>query len=456
MLWIDLLGLTSPPEKKVGQKASQGIDELPYERKNKLTGVQSIGISSLELVNLKSRSRLSLGAIKDKSGIKGVVKVRNSYKDLFDTEVEDQNKQTKLLKSPTRNGVVNGKNVERNESCVVVSDTQQTQVAPAEAVSHENWVACDRCNAWRLLPIGITAVNLPENWWCSKSTWLPGKNYCDVSEDETTQAVREMNFKISSLNHVIGDTYHANSNANSETLSNGWKKNKYRPKGGNFSQATRNDCNGDYVEADNSNLRCMLDINKVNKRVGPVNIQQILDPDCDPAINLVGDGNPVTRGNRRTLRVDPINILPVRSALEDTFYRGDYYNYTTMWANDADVMKALDVGEGMVKEWLLCNLDIKYNYGKPSMPQYEFNVRSSVAYHERLTKRNCRALIFRIWFQDKLDLKNSPRAFFWLKLRVRGFRKVDLLFSRNLVVYWISQYKLRNDGLAKFLERESD
>ncbi|GJV04027.1 putative reverse transcriptase domain-containing protein [Tanacetum coccineum] len=173
------MNLHGAVKKKVGRKVSQGIDELPFERKNKLTGVQSTGISSSELVKLKSRFRLSLGAIKDKSGIKGIVKVRNSYKDLFDTEVEDQNKQTKLLKSPTRNGVVNGKNVERNKSCVFVSDTKQTQVAPAEAVSHENWVACDRCNAWHLLPIGITATNMLENWWCSKSTWLPGKNYCD-------------------------------------------------------------------------------------------------------------------------------------------------------------------------------------------------------------------------------------------------------------------------------------
>ncbi|GKC94596.1 hypothetical protein Tco_1160038 [Tanacetum coccineum] len=40
-----------------------------------------------------------------------------------------------------------------------------------------------------------------------------------------------MNFKISSQNHVIGDTYHANSNANSETLPDGWKKNKSRHEG---------------------------------------------------------------------------------------------------------------------------------------------------------------------------------------------------------------------------------
>nr|GFB08094.1 cullin, conserved site-containing protein [Tanacetum cinerariifolium] len=75
---------------------------------------------------------------------------------------------------------------EVKESCAVVSDTQQTQVPPVEAASHEYWVACDQCNVWRLLSIGITAANLSKNWWCSRSTWLPGKNYCDVSEDETT------------------------------------------------------------------------------------------------------------------------------------------------------------------------------------------------------------------------------------------------------------------------------
>nr|GEW21656.1 hypothetical protein [Tanacetum cinerariifolium] len=223
-------------EKKVGRKVSQGINELPSKRKNKLTSVQSTGISSSELVKLKSRSRLSLGAIKDKSSIKGIVKVWNIYKDLFDTEVEDQNKQTNLIKSPICNGIVNGKNVKRNESCTVMSDTQQTQVAPTEAVSRENWVACDQCNVWRLLPIGITVADLPKKWWCSKSTWLHGKNYCDVSQDETTQGVHEMNFKISSQNHVIGDTYHTNSNANFETMPNGWKTNKSRPKGSNSKQ----------------------------------------------------------------------------------------------------------------------------------------------------------------------------------------------------------------------------
>nr|GEY72287.1 cullin, conserved site-containing protein [Tanacetum cinerariifolium] len=166
----------SEKEKKVDRKVSRAIDELPSERKNKLTGIQSTGISSSD----------------------------------------------------------KWKNVERNETYAVVSDAQQTEVAPAEAASHDNWVACDQCNA-------------------------PGKNYCDVSQDETTQAVHEMKFKISSQNHVIGDTYHTNSNANSNTMPNGSKKNKSRPEGSNSSQ----------VET----LHSSMDSRQKRKRLSEANMQ---------------------------------------------------------------------------------------------------------------------------------------------------------------------------------------
>ncbi|GKF15474.1 hypothetical protein Tco_0056936, partial [Tanacetum coccineum] len=109
-----------------------------------LRDMTSVFVPGDRLLSPLNESLLCLtkvGAIKDKSCMKGIVKVRNSYKDLYDTEVEDQNKPTKVVESPTRNGVVNGKNVEGNKSCAVVSDTQQTEVAPAEAASHDNWVA---------------------------------------------------------------------------------------------------------------------------------------------------------------------------------------------------------------------------------------------------------------------------------------------------------------------------
>ncbi|KAK9077226.1 hypothetical protein SSX86_005563 [Deinandra increscens subsp. villosa] len=159
-------------------------------------------------------------------------------------------------------------------------------------------------------------------------------------------------------------------------------------------ESTKNNCKGEYANANQNNLRCMADITEVNKRVEDINIEQILDPDCDSKTNVVRDRNPKRIPSRRYLRRDSIRMLPTRQSLKDVFCRGDLYKYASMWANDKNVQKALGIREGTVREWSLCNPDMTYSYGKPSMPAYDFNVQSSVGYHANLTKRNCRALIF--------------------------------------------------------------
>ncbi|XP_037496305.1 cysteine-tryptophan domain-containing zinc finger protein 7 isoform X2 [Jatropha curcas] len=53
----------------------------------------------------------------------------------------------------------------------------------------ENWVCCDSCQKWRLLPYGTKPEQLPEKWLCSMLNWLHGMNHCDISEEETTKAV---------------------------------------------------------------------------------------------------------------------------------------------------------------------------------------------------------------------------------------------------------------------------
>ncbi|XP_047316620.1 cysteine-tryptophan domain-containing zinc finger protein 3-like isoform X3 [Impatiens glandulifera] len=57
----------------------------------------------------------------------------------------------------------------------------------------EYWVGCDKCQKWRLLPLGIYPNSLPEKWLCSMLDWLPGMNRCSVSEEETTKAVTAHN-----------------------------------------------------------------------------------------------------------------------------------------------------------------------------------------------------------------------------------------------------------------------
>lgn len=155
-------------------------------------------------------------------------------------------------------------------------------------------------------------------------------------------------------------------------------------------ESTQKNCNGEYANANRSNLPCMAGITEVNKRVEDINIHQILDPDCDSKTNLVRDGNPRRRRSRKSLR----RVLRAQHSLKDVSCRDDNYKYATIWANNRNVMKELNVHEGTVKEWSLCNTDMTYNYGKPSMPAYKFDVQNSVIYHANLTKRNCRALIF--------------------------------------------------------------
>ncbi|XP_042475090.1 cysteine-tryptophan domain-containing zinc finger protein 7-like isoform X2 [Macadamia integrifolia] len=60
---------------------------------------------------------------------------------------------------------------------------------PPSVVIKENWVACDKCQTWRLLPFGVEPTVLPEKWLCSMLDWLPGMNRCDFSEEETTRAL---------------------------------------------------------------------------------------------------------------------------------------------------------------------------------------------------------------------------------------------------------------------------
>lgn len=50
-----------------------------------------------------------------------------------------------------------------------------TSDAPATisaSVIKENWVFCDLCQTWRLLPYGTNPDNLPKEWQCSMQVWL--------------------------------------------------------------------------------------------------------------------------------------------------------------------------------------------------------------------------------------------------------------------------------------------
>ncbi|XP_016650371.1 PREDICTED: uncharacterized protein LOC103333882 [Prunus mume] len=67
-----------------------------------------------------------------------------------------------------------------------------TPAAGPPALIEDNWVCCDKCQKWRLLPHGTNPDNLPEKWLCSMLNWLPGMNRCSVSEEETTEKTKAL------------------------------------------------------------------------------------------------------------------------------------------------------------------------------------------------------------------------------------------------------------------------
>ncbi|KAJ8443557.1 hypothetical protein Cgig2_017040 [Carnegiea gigantea] len=68
-------------------------------------------------------------------------------------------------------------------------------VLPTEnalSIPMDDWVMCEKCKKWRLLPFGRNPDLLPKKWICKMLDWLPGMNKCSVTEEETTNALYSM------------------------------------------------------------------------------------------------------------------------------------------------------------------------------------------------------------------------------------------------------------------------
>lgn len=66
-------------------------------------------------------------------------------------------------------------------------------VGPPYVLVMDNWVGCDKCEKWRLLPPGVDEGHLPPQWRCKMLDWLrEGMNNCNVPEEVTTKETRAL------------------------------------------------------------------------------------------------------------------------------------------------------------------------------------------------------------------------------------------------------------------------
>ncbi|KAI4298586.1 hypothetical protein L6164_032126 [Bauhinia variegata] len=148
--------------------------------------------------------------------------------------------------------------------------------------------------------------------------------------------------------------------------------------------AAKTSCNASYVNVDPENVECLDNLGAIEDCLSKLNFAQILEPSCYP---LLSPKQNVIKWDRRFPEEDAIETLMSngsRPHYPELWCRVQNYIPSYIWANDKGVQDALRVQNGTVEEWVRCNNSLSYTY----------NVNSSVAYHQNLTKSTYRALIY--------------------------------------------------------------
>ncbi|KAI7741616.1 hypothetical protein M8C21_024041, partial [Ambrosia artemisiifolia] len=160
--------------------------------------------------------------------------------------------------------------------------------------------------------------------------------------------------------------------------------------------SVKENCNEDYFEVDPNNSLCIHDLEVVDKCLERINTAQILEPSCDTANTLKFD--PFKRGLKalEKMSMDMLSLprVPKQWCRVFTSIMDDNHIYSYYWANNIDVREALHVREEFRNiEWVRCNDSLRFSYDKEAV-SYTHNVLSTVGYHQRLSNKHCRALIY--------------------------------------------------------------
>ncbi|XP_051127848.1 cysteine-tryptophan domain-containing zinc finger protein 3-like isoform X2 [Andrographis paniculata] len=206
------VGLNSTSHKSNGL----GKPRLSLDGKNKLKGSQTSGKSALKAESLRNDDcdipQNNCSGKKDGHNLqfsqKDTVQKRLNHMDNPKNSVEKPSSSSRPKNSSLGSAkakATSGNHMKARSSSEKYVDKATTAVQPVDppvaaidatgvepVIIEDNWVGCDVCQKWRLLPYGVQSNQLPDKWVCSMLDWLPGMNSCEISEDETTKAVQDL------------------------------------------------------------------------------------------------------------------------------------------------------------------------------------------------------------------------------------------------------------------------
>lgn len=156
----------------------QGKKKFSLEGKHKSKGRQSNSKLTSNLADESLRSGVCKLKSK-KTAQKDVAKLRASYDDILDIRSGHMANQMNPLERPSGDRVkdynletVKEKEAMNDGPCTQGFSSEMELASVAPLIIEENWVQCDSCEKWRLLPYGTKPDQLPDNWLCSMLNWL--------------------------------------------------------------------------------------------------------------------------------------------------------------------------------------------------------------------------------------------------------------------------------------------
>lgn len=154
------------PNQKVGLSCTQ--NKLPLDEKTKSKGRQSVSQLTSHLIDERFRSD---NILKSKEGPqKNVAKLPAGSEDMHDFRLQRSANKMDALERSSRDCMTKDQKIEMVKEKDVTDDIAQPGGQASESV--DEWVQCDSCDTWRLLPYGVKSEQLPDNWLCSMLDWL--------------------------------------------------------------------------------------------------------------------------------------------------------------------------------------------------------------------------------------------------------------------------------------------
>ncbi len=134
----------------------------------------------IQSFNVESMSGTKMPSDNSKQGSTKLIISRRSTKGNKKTAQDEMPEQKLLAKKRRREKGEDGRRRKKRSD-------------ETNAVDNENWVQCERCMKWRLIP---SVENLPEKWYCELNETDPDRNTCDAPQ-QTQEEVAKLRRKQS-------------------------------------------------------------------------------------------------------------------------------------------------------------------------------------------------------------------------------------------------------------------